>query len=236
LIVYGPALLWSLFPVVNSDPLATLSAAPTLTAAPTETIAQLAATATPPENTPTLPTPTLVRPSPTLTRVVVPLTCGTLEDPLCSLEQAEALAGFKVFVPSDLPEGLSFLGAIATPGDSSTQAYSCGEECYLTIHQQILEQTQDWLDSRNHRGEFIPVGSHFGFYYSNNFARGNGLPTQPGNAASANQVLQWTDFIDHIQFGLRISVYGSAPENSHLDRDDLTKLAHDTRGVPIPPV
>lgn len=216
LILYSPALLSSLLPLLNINPVA-----PWVTKVPL----------------PAIPTATKPLPAPTPTLLHdTPITCGNLTEPLCSVEQAEALSGFDIYAPIRLPDGLTFDGAIAEPGKSSTLVYFCGDGCQLTIYQQkrTCTENQPCNDefSRERRGELVILGAYVGYYYAGASGAESGTVIPTGVAAAATQVLQWPSGDQTSEFGFRISQTGSTTAANRLDRVGLIELAENLLGIP----
>jgi TolB protein len=155
------------------------------------------------------------------------LDCGTLSDPLCSIEEAEALVGFRLVAPAHLPEGLNFAGVTGVPGKNAIQVYNCGEGCQVLISQM---RSSGWMsagDGPESSEMFLSGDNHFLFYSAG--------PLSPltsmllGEELDIIQELRWdiSGPFGSSAFLLNISITGAPEKSSHLTKEDLIDIAHD---------
>lgn len=146
-------------------------------------------------------------------------TCGSYQDPHCTLKDIRGMVSFPVFALSKLPEAMRFTGATGGP-DRVHLVYSTSNQTgTLVIWQEPLEgdgSRQAWEIGADAVIEQVQVGAVSAEYVKGSY---DGTTNPPiWNANLDVQVLRWVNqgILIHLQ------MIGTEP---HLGRDDLAALA-----------
>lgn len=170
------------------------------------------------EQTPGVAAPTFTS-QPTNTGPVLESSCGTYQEPHCSIDEIRKMVNFPVFALAELPGDLYFSGATGGQDEVYISYKTHSQTGLLDITEQLL--TDDLVTSTVELGadaeiQSVQVGSVLGEYVKGAYDGNNNPPVW--NSDADVQVLRWVN--QGVVFTL--TKFGVAPL---MTRDDMVELA-----------
>lgn len=179
------------------------------------------------EQTPGVSAPTFT-PQP-VNMVVAPFeaSCGSYQEPHCSIDEIRKLAKYPIFALAQLPGEMYYAGATGGPNFVSISYQSPNQSGYLDIREELYTGAEDqlnWQLGADADIQNVQIGTVSGEYVKGSFDGTYGTPTW--NSDLDLQQLRW------VNKGILFTFYMTGT-NPSLDRDSLAALAATLTDGPV---